>query len=197
MASRELIEGLLAQGYTYSSIGKAIDRDSSLVSQVAKGKKPGRNLEASLEALLKSGLVETLPPRRTTRSGTQARVRKGGPVSSGKAAKEIPGILDKKGRIIHAELDGLDAKDIWKMLSKIRKDGGVLAFTVTAHGFKKYRQLAAGVVEGVRVFPDGIEATDFHLANGDIQSTLITYLIEEEGVEKVKSLSNIQMSVLY
>ena len=79
MASRDLIEGLLAQGYTYSSIGKAIDRDSSLVSQVAKGKKPGRNLEASLEALLKSGLVETLPPRRTTRSGTQARVRKSGP----------------------------------------------------------------------------------------------------------------------
>ncbi len=196
MASRELIEELRSQGYSYSAIGKAIDRDASLVSQIAKGKKPGRNLEASLSGLLKSGLVETPAPRRTTKAGELARVRRGSPEKA-KTKNAIPGILDKKGRIIHAELDSLSAKDIRRMLTKIRKDGGVLSFTVTAHGYKKYRQLAAGTVEGVRVFPDGVEAGEFHLVNRDMQFTLIQYLMDEEGVEKVGSLSNVQMSVLY
>lgn len=197
MASRDLIEALKAQGYTNASIGRAIERDSSLVSQIAKGKKPGRNLEAALEGLLRSGLVESPPPRRITRSGAQARVRRPGEGAKPKVKDAIPGIVDKQGRIIHAELDGLAPGDIRKMLTKIRKDGGVLSFTVTAIGYKKYRQLAAGIVEGVRIFPDGIEAGEFHLKGGDLQLTLIDYLIEEEGVEKVKALSNVQMSVLY
>lgn len=197
MASRDLIEALKAQGYTNASIGRALERDSSLISQIAKGKKPGRNLEASLDGLLRSGLVETLPPRRTTRSGAQARVRRPGEGAKPKVKNQIPGIVDKQGRIIHAELDGLSPGDVRKMLAKIRKDGGVLSFTVTAVGYKKYRQLAAGIVEGVRLFPDGLEAGEFHLRGGDLESALIDYLIEEEGVEKVKGLRSVQMAVLY
>lgn len=85
MGSAELIAQLLANGYTYASIGRAIGRDRSLVRQIAVGSKPGRNLTASL-AQLAQGAAPAPPPRRLSRSGEPARVR-GGRSSAGRTAR--------------------------------------------------------------------------------------------------------------
>ena len=89
MASREDIAALHARGWTNEAIGRAVGRDSSLIHQIAVGKKPGRNLAPALDALRASGtagpkvarqapsVAGRLPeaPRRTRASGQPARVR--------------------------------------------------------------------------------------------------------------------------
>ena len=80
--SRELIEMLTGQGLSKRAIGRAIGRDSSLISQVSKGSKPGANLQGSLDELrrrLEAGQrvqPVTEPARRTKASGAVARVRR-------------------------------------------------------------------------------------------------------------------------
>lgn len=74
MTSAELIAELLASGETYASIGRAIGRDKSLIRQVARGTKPGRNLTDALAAVTRREHVPE-PPRRRTRTGEPARVR--------------------------------------------------------------------------------------------------------------------------
>jgi len=73
--STELINALIAQGYSRAAIGRAVGRDSSLIGQIAKGAKPGTNLNAALDQLLSTGEVQTPPFRRTTKAGTVAKVR--------------------------------------------------------------------------------------------------------------------------
>ena len=89
LSSREAIETLHARGWTDTSIGRLLGRDSSLVHQVAVGKKPGSNLAGSLNNLVNSGIAgpkssRLLPdvrvleaPRRVRASGEPARVRLG------------------------------------------------------------------------------------------------------------------------
>ena len=89
MSSREDITALHALGWTNAAIGRAVGRDSSLIHQIATGKKPGANLAPTLDALRASGLTGPktarqvpnvrLPeaPRRTRASGQPARVREG------------------------------------------------------------------------------------------------------------------------
>lgn len=74
-SSRQHIQNLLARGESYASIGRKLGRDGSLVRQIALGKKPGLNLNASLEELHRTGEVSDPPLRRTSSSGTLARVR--------------------------------------------------------------------------------------------------------------------------
>lgn len=84
--SAELLTELLGRGMTKRAIGRAIGRDSSLLSQVASGRKPGTNLASSLAALRDTldGAVGATPvaeprvqapARRLTAKGTAARVR--------------------------------------------------------------------------------------------------------------------------
>lgn len=73
----QLIKELIGKGFSKSRIGKAVGRDSSLISQIEKGKKPGSNLVGALGQLREKGKVETAAPRRTTKAGTVAKVRKG------------------------------------------------------------------------------------------------------------------------
>lgn len=90
--SQLIIRGLLAQGVSQRAIGQAIGRDSSLISQVARGAKPGHNLRDALAALeTKIGQAAdrgqapaqaartatvTAPARRTTKAGRPAGVRR-------------------------------------------------------------------------------------------------------------------------
>lgn len=195
-ASRVLISDLHSSGYSYNKIGKMLGRDSSLIQQIAKGKKPGRNLEAALRGLKESGLVEVQPARRLRKSGEAAAVRRPGSVKAQKAAAApIPGIVDAKGRVINAELDGLSKSDVAKILREIRKHDGVISFTATALKYKKYRQLQPGTVE-VQIFEDGIDAREFHLGDG-IESALITELLENQDVSAVGGLVNIQLNAVY
>jgi hypothetical protein len=88
--SQELVAALIERGLSQRAIGQAIGRDSSLISQVARGAKPGRNLAPALEALQAqvSGLTPQAakatarpgavakPARRTTKAGALAKVRR-------------------------------------------------------------------------------------------------------------------------
>lgn len=80
--ARELIELLTGQGVSKRAIGRAIGRDSSYVSQVARGIKPGEGLTDALDELrrrLDAGQAVapvTAPARRTKASGEAARVRR-------------------------------------------------------------------------------------------------------------------------
>ena len=78
MNSAELIAQLIGQGYSYSTIGKGLGRDRSLIRQVAVGSKPGRNLTEALGQLTR-GASTAEPPRRVASSGELARVRGGAP----------------------------------------------------------------------------------------------------------------------
>jgi hypothetical protein len=68
--SQELILELRAQGFSNAEIGRRLGRDSSLIGQIAKGTKPGANLQQALTELVSGGEVKTPPFRRTSSDGT-------------------------------------------------------------------------------------------------------------------------------
>lgn len=72
--SARLIRDLNRKGMSDAAIGRALGRDSSLIGQIRKGKKPGRNLTPALESL-NAGNAPAPVSRRITRSGEVARVR--------------------------------------------------------------------------------------------------------------------------
>jgi hypothetical protein len=63
-----------ARGMSDSAIARAIGRDSSLISQISRGKKPGANLAPALKAL-SEGRKPRAPERRKTKTGERARTR--------------------------------------------------------------------------------------------------------------------------
>jgi hypothetical protein len=70
----------MAAGMSKAEIARAVGRDSSVVSQIASGAKPYRNLVGTLEAVRDNrvrGQERAVPeaPRRTTKGGERARVR--------------------------------------------------------------------------------------------------------------------------
>jgi hypothetical protein len=73
-SSRASIERLKREGYSEAQIGRAVGRDSSLIGQIARGKKPGNNLSAALDNLA-SGRKVRAPARRKKASGAIAAVR--------------------------------------------------------------------------------------------------------------------------
>lgn len=87
LTSQDWIERMLAQGWTKSEIAQAVGRDSSLIGQIQRGKKPGANLEPTLRELGSLGKrarekaqkgeyeLRIKPPRRETREGKPAKVR--------------------------------------------------------------------------------------------------------------------------
>lgn len=99
----KLIEQLRAGGLNYNRIAKALGRDSSLIGQIARGKKPGANLLEPLQALA-SG-AQTIPEaaRRVTKTGAVARVRQSAKaVVPAPAPEKIPfprGRKDTQGRM--------------------------------------------------------------------------------------------------
>ncbi len=99
--AKELIDSLLARGVKKSEIAKKLGIDSSTISQIEKGKKPGRNLIEPLRAIAQKRA--TIPPReiRKTKSGEVAKVRKSKKVSA-PALKR-----DKLGRIKIAPVTSL------------------------------------------------------------------------------------------
>lgn len=73
--AQQLIAALRQQGVSMREIAAECDRDSSLLYQVASGKRPGTNLLPTLQDLARTGHASRRPERRTTRSGEPARVR--------------------------------------------------------------------------------------------------------------------------
>lgn len=74
--ARELVNDLRMQGLSYKEIGRRVGRDSSLISQIAHGKPKGASLVDALQKV-ERGEKSVDVARRTTKAGTQAKVRKG------------------------------------------------------------------------------------------------------------------------
>lgn len=122
--AQELILDLKAKGYSYARIGRELDRDSSLISQIARGKKPGSNLVSSLESVGKSEVKK--PERRVTKSGEVAKVRR--PKPQAEKAKRL--LKDKSGRIKFAPSSAKESVFLSR-LEKIAEAGGKVSFRVT------------------------------------------------------------------
>src|SRR5215210_4966910 len=93
MASKDLINQLKAGGMSYAEIGRKLGRDSSLISQIARGKKKGSNLEASLEDIKEKRSVKEPERRVNKQTGKPQALRK----SKQSTPKGL--IKDKKGRL--------------------------------------------------------------------------------------------------
>lgn len=74
-SAKEYIELLISRGMSQSEIAQEMQRDSSLISQIRRGKKPGSNMVGSLKELAETGSVTKRPPRRKTSQGTYSHVR--------------------------------------------------------------------------------------------------------------------------
>lgn len=117
-----LISQLQAQGYSKSAIAKAIGRDSSIVSQIANGKKSGASYVPALEGL-SHGASSVEVPRRQTKAGKQANVRRGA-------------IRDDKNRVVNTVSKSPDGANIQALLRSIEAKKGRIGVIVT---FKRYQ----------------------------------------------------------
>lgn len=74
-SAKEYIELLMSRGMNQSEIAQEMQRDSSLISQIRRGLKPGSNMVGSLKELAETGSVTRRPPRRKTSKGEYSHVR--------------------------------------------------------------------------------------------------------------------------
>lgn len=134
--SSKIIAELQGKGYSFSKIGRLLGRDASLISQIAKGKKPGANLAEPLKQIQRGESVKT-PERRLAKSGEAAKVRQ----SKKPAAPKL--LKDKEGRIKHAPETGKERVFI-NRLNKIAAGGGKVSFRVATEDGKTFTLFAKG-----------------------------------------------------
>lgn len=122
--AKTLIDSLLSQGLKKSQIAKRLGIDSSTITQVERGKKPGRNLIEPLRAIAEKR--EAVPARqvRQTKSGEPARVRQSKKPTAPKTLKR-----DSAGRIKIAE-ETRQAAAAVRRLEQIAADGGRVTLIV-------------------------------------------------------------------
>ena len=73
--ARQLLQNLLAQGWTKTETARRLGRSRRLLDFVLAGQKPGTNLRQGLYELGQHGDIRTPPTRRLTSTGAPARVR--------------------------------------------------------------------------------------------------------------------------
>lgn len=150
--AKDTINKLKAGGMSYSEIGRKLGRDSSLISQIARGKKKGSNLEGSLDDLAEKRSVRE-PARRLAKSGEAAKVRR--------SSKTPKGLLkDKKGRIKRAPESSRESVFVDR-LDRIARAGGKVSFKVKfkdgseGHVFKHGGIFAQKAIREALNFPGG------------------------------------------
>lgn len=121
--AQSLIRDLVASGLNKSQIARRLGRDSSLIGQIEKGKKPGRNLVEPLEAI-KRGAAKAQPERRKTKSGEAAKVRQS------KTLKVKTLKRDSQGRIKLAEPTDKEYVSV-RRLREIAGAGGKVSIRLT------------------------------------------------------------------
>lgn len=125
-SAKELIGKLVASGLSKAEISRRVGRNSSLISQVEKGKKPGSNLVEPLQAILEKRAVPK-PVARLTKAGKPARVRRG----KGKAAPSLR--RDSRGRIKIAPPTSLPHVAL-RRLTEIAEAGGKVSIRLNFPG---------------------------------------------------------------
>lgn len=197
MASRELINSLKSQGFSYAEIGRRLDRDSSLISQIARGKKKGVNLESGLEKLAKGAKDVEKPQRRVTKSGEVAKVRKPKQLPKAKLLK------DKSGRIKRA-LATKRPKTTVDRLRKIAASGGKVKLTVKFDDVEYSRSYGsrARSDSSVDLFSHGgMRASDvlkrIDEFGGDLESYLEEVAAEFGGVEFASGVESVSINAIY
>lgn len=197
MASRELINSLKSQGFSYAEIGRRLDRDSSLISQIARGKKKGVNLESGLEKLARGAKEVEKPQRRVTKSGEVAKVRKPKQVPKGALLK------DKSGRIKRASA-AKRPKTTIDRLKKIAASGGKVKLAV------KFGEVEYSRSYGSRARSDnavdlfshgGMRASDvlarIEEFDGDLESYLEEVAAEFGGVDFASGVESVSINAIY
>lgn len=125
----KIIKDLIKAGHSRKAIGRAIGRDSSLISQIERGIKPGQNLVASLQTFKETGKASSAP-RRQTKAGKPVKVRQ----------KSIRG---KSGDVIYtAEMKAQDKTYIQALKSFIKR-GKNITVKLTFSKWKAYKNSKA------------------------------------------------------
>lgn len=197
MASRDLINSLKSQGFSYAEIGRRLDRDSSLISQIARGKKKGVNLESGLEKLAKGAKEVEKPQRRITKSGEVAKVRKPKQIPKGALLK------DKSGRIKRASA-AKRPKTTLDRLKKIAASGGKVKLTVKFGDVEYSRSYGSRARSDntVDLFSHGgMRASDvlkrIDEFDGDLESYLEEVAAEFGGVDFVSGVESVSINAIY
>lgn len=118
-SARTSILALRQRGMSDAAIGRAIGRDSSLIGQIARGKKPGANLAGALNTLDRGGKV-TAPERRKNKAGREAAYRgshTGEVKLSAKALRRALVSADGRGQNVSFTVD-------WGQLKSLRQASG-------------------------------------------------------------------------
>ena len=106
-SAKEYIDLLISRGMSQAEIAHEMQRDSSLISQIRRGKKPGSNMVGSLKELADTGSVMNRPPRRKTSKGSYSHVRgsKGQGNVLPKGVDEEERMRKTKGRRVRNHVD--------------------------------------------------------------------------------------------
>lgn len=182
MSSRDLIIQLRGLGMSNAAIGREVGRNDSLIGQIARGKKPGGNLEASLEALVRvrQGEAVEVPAaeRRKTAAGRVAKVRRKTQYAQGRTAR------------VRRQAVTSGSKAIMKVVDTAARVGGHVAFTVTfGRGAKLTKsdgtpipstgkEQQAEVGYGGAGFPAATVQQLVANAGGDVAAALVQWMVD-------------------
>jgi hypothetical protein len=176
-----LIKDLIKKGFSRKAIGRAVDRDSSLISQIERGIKPGSNLVESLQTLKDTGKAAPAA-RRQTKAGKPVKVRQ----------KSIRG---KSGDVIYtAEMKAQD-KTYIQALKSFLKRGKNVTVKLTFTKWKAYRN-SKTVRKTVTIYTHGRNPQKIIDSAKNEGMTIADYLIMQaklafkpESAEGFKGLS--------
>ena len=188
--ARELINSLKSKGKSYAEIGRALGRDSSLISQIARGKKPGANLVGSLQEFAGGKSKPASPQRRKKKSGELAAVRK----------PKIQRIGTPKKPLM-AKASVKSERDLMRELRQIAKQGGKVAIRVDYARLKVYRDKVAKAGTAVLFRHGGIDADTILDEMRDTGESLEEYLFrvtdEQLNPDLAEDMGSIQFAVTY
>jgi hypothetical protein len=184
--AQNLIQQLQAQGKNYSAIGKLVGRDSSYISQIARGKRTGESLIPTLNKIVTGETENVKAPRKTKKSGVQANVRKGA-------------IRDTKRRIINETSSTPNGPKLRNDLRTIEKNNGLVGVVVSYRKYQAYDDTTPSQRD-VAIWSNGVSAKwiNSKLSSGYTMTSLVQEQIENAYNPHVADgITNIQVNVVY
>ena len=159
----KLIKSLRKKGYSDAAIGRALDRDSSLIGQVRRGVKPGSNLVDALKAFSKGEKIT--PPRRQTKAGKPAKVRR-------------PSVRGSKGEVLFTAETKAGDKQRIRELKAFKKQKRKVTVKLTFTKWQPYRD-AKRHKQTVSLYNHGRDAQAIIDAANEQGMSIDDYLIDQ------------------